>query len=453
MGFFDNCSPEDRFELVPSDASPPPGTSVWHILDWDQRRFFTVKIIGDHENAVDEDAETVDEDATGDVALEVLSRCIDDISSRHGSDVVVIEASIDGRIIGFDSNADHDETPVAVYPRLDEIPPQLRGAVKIVRPEELGEIGRLGRGVDRVGYYVQGRPTTYQEAVFKWAIHAADIRRQWNEMNCWMRIRHPHIVPFDRLVVEKTGPGEVVDRIVGFTSRFVAGGTFDDNMSREFKLKYLEDLLRVIDALNLEHGVVHRDVAPRNLLVDPATDSLQIFDFDQAAMLGRQDESTGFADSTTVTGREDVNGVICTLYQLVTRDMTSSSSDSQQMEVPWIQREKWIKHPSVRLDRDVSDFYRMLDHWVAWRNGLRNGASPEAPAPRHLAWPPTPPPEPDGTQPGGTEPKRDLARRGQTFPDFARPAHNRIPLGHSVKGNGELRSFGMIVSWDPDLMK
>ena len=35
--------------------------------------------------------------------------------------------------------------------------------------------------------------------------------------------------------------------------------------------------------LNLELGIMHQDIAPRNLLIDPGTDKIILFDFDWAA--------------------------------------------------------------------------------------------------------------------------------------------------------------------------
>lgn len=49
------------------------------------------------------------------------------------------------------------------------------------------------------------------------------------------------------------------------------------------KLKWLEQLLRAIDDLNLKYGIQHQDVAPRKLLIDPEADNLVIFDSNWAA--------------------------------------------------------------------------------------------------------------------------------------------------------------------------
>ena len=72
--------------------------------------------------------------------------------------------------------------------------------------------------------------------------------------------------------------GEVRGGVVGFTSFFILGGTFQDNVSRPSKFKYAEQLMQVVDDLNLRYGVVHQDILPRNLQVDEAVDNTMLYD-------------------------------------------------------------------------------------------------------------------------------------------------------------------------------
>ena len=57
-----------------------------------------------------------------------------------------------------------------------------------------------------------------------------------------LRLRHPNIMPFDSLVVDRI---ENVDRVVGFTTRYIPGGTLSEDKSRVFKPKYLRELISV----------------------------------------------------------------------------------------------------------------------------------------------------------------------------------------------------------------
>jgi hypothetical protein len=87
-------------------------------------------------------------------------------------------------------------------------------------------------------------------------------------MDLWIRLpRCLNIIPFGRIVVD-----ELEGRVVGFTSGYVPGGNLEANRSRIFKLKWLQQLIKVVDDLSLEYGISHPDVAPRNLLVNESRD-------------------------------------------------------------------------------------------------------------------------------------------------------------------------------------
>lgn len=118
--------------------------------------------------------------------------------------------------------------------------------------------------------------------------------------------KHPNIVPFDKIVVD-----ELEHRCIGFTSVFIPGGTLEQNTTRVFKLKWLLQLINVIDELNLNLGIAHQDVAPRNLVIDETTDSLRIFDFNFSCRIGHR----GYTDT-----RNDIKGVLFTMYEIITRD-------------------------------------------------------------------------------------------------------------------------------------
>ncbi|KAL5349830.1 hypothetical protein ACLOAV_004864 [Pseudogymnoascus australis] len=67
----------------------------------------------------------------------------------------------------------------------------------------------------------------------------------------------------------------------------------------------------MVDYLNLELGIMHQDITPRNLLVDPEADNLLLFDIDRAARIGQP---------SYFTERNDVKGVVFTLYEIISRD-------------------------------------------------------------------------------------------------------------------------------------
>lgn len=131
-------------------------------------------------------------------------------------------------------------------------------------------------------------------------------------MNLWMRLlRHANIVSFDRVVVD-----ELEGRVIGFTTDYVPGGTLEENGSRVFQLAWLRQLIRVVDKLNLEYGIAHQDIAPRNLLVNERTNSIMLLDFNFAARINQPpSEGERYQEE-----RNDVKGVIFTVYEIITRD-------------------------------------------------------------------------------------------------------------------------------------
>ena len=173
----------------------------------------------------------VEED--NDFIFETLAEHIDDIPA----DAVLIEVADNGEPLSWSLHVDNDLTVIPSYPSVANFPQGLR---KILR-SDLTEIDRLGLQVDLTTY--ESSPGHIQRVVFKYYTNSTNIRVFWHELNCVIRLRkHPNIVPFDCLVFD-TVDGE--DKVVGFTSPFIPGGTVLDNIGRVFKLKYLKQLIEV----------------------------------------------------------------------------------------------------------------------------------------------------------------------------------------------------------------
>ncbi|KAK4133731.1 hypothetical protein BT67DRAFT_442647 [Trichocladium antarcticum] len=110
-------------------------------------------------------------------------------------------------------------------------------------------------------------------------------------------------------------------RVVGFTTPYIAGYTLKENDTRIFKLKYLEQqATKVVDHPNLQLVIVHGDICPWNLLIDPSTDSIQLFDFNSGAKLGREGDEENNLEFQYDADRDDVKFVIVTVYELITRE-------------------------------------------------------------------------------------------------------------------------------------
>ncbi|KAF5984773.1 CBL-interacting serine/threonine-protein kinase 25 [Fusarium bulbicola] len=161
----------------------------------------------------------------------------------------------------------------------------------------------------------------------------------WKEMNVWMRLpHHPNIVPFDRVVVD-----ELEGLMVGFTSNYIASRNLEEKKSRVFKLKWLQQLIQVVNVLNLEHGIAHRDIAPRNLMVDEPEDAIMLFDFNFAARISCPSSGEG---ESYVEEWNDVKGVIFTTYEIITQydSLRSIPHEDQYLDSLGL---RWVKHPEA----------------------------------------------------------------------------------------------------------
>ncbi|EGU81443.1 hypothetical protein FOXB_08025 [Fusarium oxysporum f. sp. conglutinans Fo5176] len=203
----------------------------------------------------------------------------------------------------------------------------------------------------------------------------------WKEMNLWMRLPcHPNIVLFDQVVVD-----ELEGRIVGFTSNYVPGGNLEENKSRVFKLKWLQQLIKVVDELNLGHGIAHQDIAPQNLLINESTDSIMLFDFNFAARINCPSSGEG---ESYVEERNDIKGVIFTTYEIITQDDSLRSIPHEDQNLDNLEL-KWVTHPEVKLDHPVESYQLMLKEW----RERRERDSRSGNVPRLIDWPAMPKPQ------------------------------------------------------------
>ncbi|KXG52009.1 uncharacterized protein PGRI_082930 [Penicillium griseofulvum] len=126
---------------------------------------------------------------------------------------------------------------------------------------------------------------------------------------------------------------------------------------------------------------MHQDIAPRNLLIDPCTNKIALFDFDRAASGKRR----------LYEGRDDVSSVVFTLYELITNDTSFSGIPHWDRHIEMVQNiSEWTVNRE--LDSDVSKFRNFLSQWVATRR--QDGDMKRyLNAPHRFTWPdlPTPP--------------------------------------------------------------
>ncbi|KAI9898827.1 hypothetical protein N3K66_005288 [Trichothecium roseum] len=226
------------------------------------------------------------------------------------------------------------------------------------------EIERLGPMVDQVRFFKVPEPNKF---VFKYCFVEQRSFFIWNEMQLWMRLpKHPHI------------------------------------------------LMAVVDELNLNLGITHQDVAPRNLLIDEKTDSLMIFDFNFSARIG---------DERYTEPRNDIKGVFFTMYEMITLNKIPRAVRLEDLKMSDIEDRKWELHPDVQLDHPVSEFRAALAQWSKRRRQGEHITFYKG-APNYIDWPdrpasPLPEPVYEGTDgPPVTEMRNQgFKRRAQMLED------------------------------------
>ena len=126
----------------------------------------------------------------------------------------------------------------------------------------------------------------------------------------------------------------------------------------------------MVDYLNLELRIVHQDIAPRNILVDrepssSADEKIRLFDFDNGARVGL---------SGCIPTRNDVKGVVFTLYEIVTLDYSYRKVPHDKQDPDTILNlEEWPVERS--LDNDLAAFREHLNAWVKQRKAIQGTVS------------------------------------------------------------------------------
>lgn len=349
--------PEERFYAV-SGYLLNGGPHTWHIIDFDQRRQFSVT----YAPPVPEE----DPEVTEELCMRRLRQHVDELGPGiYGMKFI----EPDGPIT-TSTDLLLDETAYVNYHPLSAL--KVPFAVKTIHMDALTELDRFGPQVDLVSYQTapDTGPVGEVKAAFKYWFMPNGMFRSWYELNSWIRLprNHPHIVPFDAVVLNN-----VTEGIVGFTTLYVPGGNVKDNdaRTRPFRLEWFRQLLSVVSDLNYRYGMMHQDIAPRNLLIDEE-ENLRIFDFNYSIMIGEH----------YTPERDDIKGVIFTLYEIITLDEHHREVPHAEQDAEALLQKEWARHPDVKLDSDVGSFRQALDEWVAERKGKEF-----APADTWVRWP------------------------------------------------------------------
>lgn len=109
---------------------------------------------------------------------------------------------------------------------------------------------------------------------------------------------------------------------------------------------------------------MHQDVAPRNVLVDLNSGDLKLFDFDRSAMIGSEEQ---------MTSRDDVDGVVFTFYETLTKDEHYREVPFDEQEIQKVEELKnWdIIVPLEEGKGGLKAYRRFLEEWATSRRTTR----------------------------------------------------------------------------------
>jgi hypothetical protein len=208
-------------------------------------------------------------------AAEALRKHLD--TGRIPPDTTGIEIDDAGALLSCRAVPEEDATKTTDYLELEEFQLPPAAAANPLLRSELTELARFTGPVDLVACPGGDGKDRH---VFKHASHSPV--GLWYEVQFLARLPpHPNMVLLDRVVLDEVTGSQVV----GFTMRYVAGPTLETTRP-PFKLKWLRQLMQAVDDLNLRHGVIHQDIADRNLIIEPDTDSIALLDFNSATRVG-----------------------------------------------------------------------------------------------------------------------------------------------------------------------
>ena len=335
--------------------------------------------------------EPPDHDPEFNKPLETAARALRGLLDRLPADTVAVDLDAAGGLVSSSTDPTLDPTPRSHHAALAafDLPAAAAAGRPAIPRSQLAELGRLMGPVDLVSYCSDSGSESGAGRRYVFKNDRAASEAFWTELQLLARLPpHPHLALVDRVVVdEATG-----EWVVGFTMRYVEGESLDQGPRRpRLKMNWLRQLMDTVDDLNLKHGVVHQDIAGRNLIVDQETDSIVLIDFNTAYRVGVEKRPREGLSSEGRWGvRDDVKGVLVFLYEYITRDPALTQYwlhlvDEKDVRDP----AKWVKHPDAELDDDVAEFYVEAMAWARRRRAGRQMAHySEAPEP--LQWPAAP---------------------------------------------------------------
>jgi hypothetical protein len=193
-------------------------------------------------------------------------------------------------------------------------------------------------------------------------------------------------------------------------------------------------MTEIIDDINLKYGIMHRDIAARNFLIDPQTKRLLLFDFNNGMQIGDTSKNPEFL------GPPDVDGVIFTIYELLTFDTSFRDGKAYWLhEVsPIEEMAEWPVKAKLEPGLDYATIRQHLDRWIGERRSFRSIKHfTEASHPINL---PQMPDEEDTSMgfDGKDQEMDNIGSQGQArmagvhYVDWTRPPFQKVPIDYYV---------------------
>jgi len=261
-------------------------------------------------------------------AMNICGRCGAKISSdatREVCPACLLETGL-----GLLEDEDHHAAGPRRLPRIDHATGSDGMLGDFGDYELLEEIGRGGQGVVYRAHQKSLNRTVALKVIGLgyWATEA-HLKRFRREAEAAASLDHPCIVPIYE-VGEREGS-------CYFSMKFVEGGQLDEVVRREPMLPrraagLIAKVARTVHYAH-EHGILHRDIKPGNILLD-ANGEPHLTDFGLARLVETESTVTGTlevlgtpsymapeqaaGEHTKVSGATDVYGLGAVLYQLLT---------------------------------------------------------------------------------------------------------------------------------------
>ena len=233
--------------------------------------------------------------------------------------------------LGLLADEDHDTVDQTSTPREKHSAPPARMLGDFGDFELLEEIGRGGQGVVYRAHQKSLNRTVALKVIGlgPWATEA-HLKRFRREAEAAANLNHPFIVPIHE-VGEREG-------FCYFSMNFIEGGQLDEvvkhtPISIPQAAELIAKVARTVHYAH-EHGILHRDVKPGNILLDKNGEP-HLADFGLARLVEAESTVTGTlellgtpsymapeqaaGDTTKVSKATDVYGLGAVLYQLLTR--------------------------------------------------------------------------------------------------------------------------------------